>query len=369
MKQNFNQNNLINFSNSFLKHFGVPTFHESIKSVDDVLKGHQKVAVILFDGMGRNITRKHLTNKSYIRQHYLCTINSTFPPTTTAATTGFLTGKYPIETGWMSWAQYFDKYQRNIILFKNTDYNTEEKLEPSNIALTELPIKNILSLIKENNEDVDAFTVARKPVDPNGPKTLKGFETKINKTLKRTKKCFVYYYFDSPDYEMHAYGIDDKRIHTYVKNINDMVKRVAENNKDTIFFVFADHGHINVKHFDICDHSDLYSLLAKPISFEKRTPNFFVKEGKLEEFKNLFNKYYDRYFKLFSKQEVLDNELFGTGYINPKAVSFIGDFIAASVSEYIIYASKEMKEVDLFKGHHAGMTEDEMLIDVSVYNV
>ena len=369
MKNTFNQNSLINFSNSFLKHFNCETFHDSIEAVDIALKNHKKVAVILFDGMGRNITRKHLSPKSFIRKHYLCTINSTFPPTTTAATTGFLTGKYPIETGWMSWAQYFDKYDRNIILFKNTDYNTEEKVEPDNIAFTELPIKNIFEIIKEHNPNVDTFIVQRKPINPKGPKTLKGFESRINSTLKHSKECFAYFYFDSPDYEMHAYGIDHKRIHAYVKNINDMVNRIVENNKDTIFFVFADHGHINVKFLDICDHEDLYSLLEKPISFEKRTPNFFVKKGKQEEFKRLFNKYYWRYFALFSKQEVLDNEMFGEGDINPKAVAFIGDFIATSTTKYCLYASKEMKEMQPFKGHHAGMTLAEFQIDVSVYNV
>ena len=56
----------------------------------------------------------NLKEKSFIREHYLCTINSTFPPTTSAATTAFLTGKYPIETGWMSWTQYFEEYKKGM---------------------------------------------------------------------------------------------------------------------------------------------------------------------------------------------------------------------------------------------------------------
>ena len=368
MKKNYNQNSLVNFSNSFLKHFNALTYHESIPVVDQALKNHKKVAVILFDGMGRNITRKHLSSKSFIRSHYLTTINSTFPPTTTAATTAFLTGKYPIETGWMSWAQYFEKYQRNIILFKNVDYNTLEKCEEDNIANKELPITTLFELIKTANQNVDTFDIKRKPINPDGPKTLKGLKSRINKTLKSTKECFCYFYFDSPDYEMHALGIDHKKVHAYVEKINDMVKRVTENNKDTIFFVFADHGHINTKRLDMSEHQDLCSLLSRPISFEKRTADFFVKEGKKEEFKALFNKYYGKYFKLFTKQEILDNELFGEGDINPKAIEFIGDYLAAATSNYILYASHEMKEVEPFKGHHAGMTQDEMLIDVSVYN-
>ena len=367
--KNYNQHNLVTFSNSVLKNFGVIPFHQTEEAVDNVLKGHKKVVLILFDGMGQNIVRKHLSEDSYIRKNYLCTINSTFPPTTTAATTAFLTGKYPIETGWMSWTQYFEKYQRNIILFKNTDYNTEEEIEPKGIAQNELPIKSILELIKENNKDVHAFDIKRYPVDQDGPKSLRQLKNRINSTLKDVDQCVAYFYFDSPDREMHELGINHKRIHKMVNKIDKMMKKICEKNKDTLFFTFADHGHINVKYLDICEHNDLYSLLRLPLSFEKRTPTFFVKEENLAQFKNLFNQYYGEHFTLMSKEEVLQNGMFGEGTINFKALSFIGDFVATSKDEYSLYASKEMKKSDFFKGHHAGNTQEEMLIDVSAYNI
>ena len=367
--KNYNEHNLVTFSNSFLHHFGVMPFHQTEEAVDNALSNHQKVAIILFDGMGQNIVRKHLKYNSFIRQHFLCTINSTFPPTTTAATTAFLTGKYPIETGWMAWAQYFEKYDKNIILFKNLDYNNEQEVEPQNIAKNELPIKSIFELIEENNKDVRVFDIKRYPVNPDGPKSLWDLERRINKTLKGVKKCIAYFYFDSPDCEMHQYGIDSWRIHLYVKRINNMLQRLCKKNGDTAFFTFADHGHINVKYFDICEHDDLYSLLKHPLSFEKRTPTFFVEKDKLEEFKELFNKYYGDHFTLMSKEEALQSEIFGEGVINFKALQFIGDYVATSKDEYCLYASKEMKRMDFFKGHHAGNTKEEMLIDVSAYNV
>ena len=366
---NYNDHNLVTFSNSLLKHFGVKPFHHTEEAVDQALSAQQKVAVILFDGMGQNIIRKHLKYNSFIRQHYLCTINSTFPPTTTAATTAFLTGKYPIETGWMAWAQYFEKYEKNIILFKNVDYNTEQEIEPKGIAKNELPIKTIFELIKENNKDVHVFNVKRYPVDEDGPKTLRGLERRINKTLKGVKKGIAYFYFDSPDREMHEYGIDSWRIHSYVKRIDKMIQRLCQKNSDTAFFTFADHGHINVEYLDICEHDDLYGLLRHPLSFEKRTPTFFVKEDKLEEFKQLFNKYYGDHFLLMSKEEALQSEIFGEGDINAKALSFIGDYVATSKDQYCLYASKEMLKMDFFKGHHAGNTDEEMRVDISAYNV
>lgn len=366
---NYNKHNLVTFSNSFLKHFGVKPFHQTEEKVDEVLKGHNKVAVILFDGMGQNIVRKHLKEKSFIRQNYLCSINSTFPPTTTAATTAFLTGKYPIETGWMSWTQYFEKYSRNVILFTNKDYNTGEKIVPENIANNELPIETILSAISKNNKDVNAFEVKRFPIDANGPKTLRDLEKSINRHLKPLDKCFIYFYFDSPDYEMHDLGIDAPKVHRYVNRINKMVQRVCKKNKDTLFFTFADHGHINVKYLDMSDHQDLYSLLERPMSFEKRTPTFFVKKGKKKEFEQLFNKYYGEHFTLMDKKQVLKDKIFGEGEVNPKAVEFIGDYVATSNDEYTLFASGEIEGFAPFTGHHAGNTREEMTIDISAYNV
>ena len=369
MVKNYNDHNLVTFSNSLLKHFGGVPFHQTEPAVDEALSNRQKVAVILFDGMGQNTIRKHLKYNSFIRQHFLCTINSTFPPTTTAATTAFLTGKYPIETGWLSWTQYFEEYQRNIILFKNVDYNTEQEIEPKGIANSVLPTKTILELIEENNKDVHVFDIRRFPVDKDGPKTLWQLERRINKTLKGTKKCLAYFYFDSPDREMHELGIDHRRIHHMIKKIEKMMMRLCKKNSDTAFFTFADHGHINVQYLDICEHDDLYSLLRHPLSFEKRTPTFFVKEDKQEEFKELFNKYYGEHFILFSKQEALVSQIFGEGKTNDNITRFIGDFIATSKDKYCLYASKEMNRMDFFKGHHAGNTEEEMRIDISAYNV
>lgn len=363
------RHNLVNFSNSFLTHFGVRPFHETIEEVDDVLKGHQKVAVILFDGMGQNIIKKHLRPNSFIRKHYLYTINSTFPPTTASATTAFLTGLYPIETGWLAWTQYFDEYKRNIVLFKNEDYNTGERLPYLNIIKDHLPYKTILEIIKENRRDVDVFDIKKYPISVDGPRTLKDLEKIVNKTLKTTDKCLAYFYYDSPDFEMHELGINHPLVNQKVKEINRTISLIVKKNKDTLFFVFSDHGLIDVEYLDMCEHDDLYQLLNRPISFEKRTPTFFVKEGKKEQFEILFRKYYGEHFTLFSKDEVLKLELFGGGNISPKAIDFIGDYLATSNDEYSLYASKEMSQIDFLKGHHAGNTIEELLIDISAYNV
>ena len=366
-----NENTLVNLSNSILKHFGATCFHESIPEIDELLKDHKKVVAVLFDGMGQNITRLHLEENSYIRSNYVTTINSTFPPTTAAATTAFLTGKYPIETGWLGWTEYFKDYDRNIILFTSTDYNTGEQLESSRencIAERYFPTQKIFSLIDETKK-ARAFNLSRYPIQNDGPKHLL-FDgvSKLRKILKENDECFVYFYWDSPDREMHVKGIDSFTTHYQVKKAQRFIKKVTKQNPDTLFILLADHGHINVKFTDICEHEDLYALLDKPMTLEKRTPSFFVKEGKEKEFETLFNKYYGEHYELVSKSDAFKNNLFGEGKAARGVESVLGNYIAISLDEMSLYASKELKRMDLFKGHHAGGTNEERLIDISVFN-
>ena len=367
----YNDNSLVNLSNSILKHFGAETFHNSIPEIDKLLKGHKKVVAVLFDGMGQNIVRKHLRENSLIRSHYVTTINSTFPPTTAAATTAFLTGKYPIETGWLGWTTYFKDYDRNIILFRSVDYNTDELLIKENeqsIAEKYFPTKKLFELIETANKNVHAFNISRYPVEENGPKRLlsEGVN-KLTKVLKENEECFVYFYWDSPDREMHETGIDSLTTKYQVHKAQRFLKKAIKKNPDTLFILLADHGHINVEFLDICEKEDIYSLLAKPISLEKRAPSFFIKEGKKKEFKSLFNKYYGEHFELFSKEEVLSMKLFGEGKPADGVIDSFGGFVAVSLDKYGLLASKELVHHDSFKGHHAGGTKEERLIDISVF--
>lgn len=366
----YNDNSLINVSNSILKHYGVKTFHDTCPVVDKALENHRKVVVCLFDGMGKNIVRKHLKEDSFIRSHYLTTINSTCPPTTVAATNAFLSGRYPIETGWVSWAQYFEEYNRNIILFRNKDYNTCEIIRDpkDSIADEYYHYDSILDLIKANNPNTDVVDMKRYPITLEGPKSLRDGKKKLNRRLKKSNDCFIYFYIDIPDFYMHATGIDSKITHRTMLKIDKFMKKVANKNKDTLFIVLADHGHINVEYRDICDHQDLYECLRQPLSFEKRTTTFFVKEDKKETFVELFNKYYGDIFELMTREDALNNHLFGLGEPHPHILKSVGDYIAVAKDKYAIFASKEMTDYELFKGHHAGGTEDERLIDIAVIN-
>lgn len=367
-----NTRTIVNFSNSILKHFSAPVWHETIPEVDRVLNGHKKVVVLLFDGMGRYIIEQHLKPKSFIRSHYLTNIEATFPPTTVASTTGFIAAKFPIETGWLSWNQYFEDYDCDIEVFRNTRKRDGSLIRDRkhSILFEKCPYASIFEQINKANPDVATFDVRINSVSADGPTTLREARQVINKNLKSKDESFTYFYWPLPDGLIHHFGVHSWTVHMMIHKIERFVKRLVKHNPDTIFFTFADHGLVDVKYVDVCEHDDLYSLLLRDPSFEVRTINFFVKPENKAIFADLFDKYYGEHFELMDRESVFKNELFGKGEPCLMSYKFIGDFIAISKDQYCMYASKAIdpKKLHLHKGHHAGGTADEMDISISVFN-
>ena len=367
-----NNNTIVNLSNSILENFGVKSFHNTIPEIDNLLKGHKKVVVMLFDGMGTFIRNKHQKECSFIRSGKVHTMQSTFPPTTVAATTAFLTGKFPIETGWMSWIQYFEEYKRNICVFRNTDSKTDECIRPieQGYILGDIcPTKKMFELINESSGKETAICLGYNAIVKKG--LFKDFKNRIliHNALKDKDEAFVYYYDMNPDHMIHGYGTTSKKVSKQIKKIDNFVKKTVNKEKDTLFIVIADHGLIDLKYLFIDDYPDLMSTLMvdKPMSLEKRCPTFFVKEGKNEEFKELFVKYFGEHFELYTKDEALSQHVYGDGEQHPQTKQFIGDFVAISKDESAII-TRDDECVKYLVASHAGGTEDEMSIDISVFN-
>lgn len=364
----FDGNTIVNFSNSLLKHFGVNTHHPSISEVDNALKNHQKVVVMLFDGMGRYIEETHLKENGFIRSHVLKTMQATYPPTTVASTNGLLSGLYPIENGWVSWSNYFPDYQAEIELFTNRNYYYPKDLiipRHYNIATTYFPYESIFEQIKKQNHDIIVSALFDGRVDKDGIVTLKDGEERLDHILSQPKSSFTYLYWTAPDNLIHAYGVHSHKVHKCVTSIEKYVKRVSEKHPDTLFIVIADHGLIDVKYRILEDYPDLVNLLRQPCSFESRTVGFFVKPKCEDQFEHMFNQYFGDAFVLLTLKEAKEKHVFGFGKEHPNLKNTWPDYIALASSNICIGPDHRSHTL---KGHHAGLTNDEMDINIAVFN-
>ncbi len=365
-KPNYN-NSIVNLSNSILKRFNVDTFHPSLKQIDKFISNKKKIVVFLFDGLGKTILEKHLKENSVFRTHKILDITSTMPPTTVASTNAFLSGKYPLETGWLGWTQFFSQIDKSINVFTNYIDDEHRFLEGDNYMKKVASYPTIADLINKKKGEEIANLIFGYPVNKENKKVrkLRSFIKYTYETSEKKSESFTYAYWCAPDCLMHKYGTKSFFVHKNIKRIEKLIVKYSKKHKSVTTLVIADHGMKDVKFIDMYQYPDLLDTLVRHSTFEKRCANFYIKENRKQEFETLFNKYYGEHYELFSYESAIKENLFGIGYPSNIAKQFFGDYIAISKDEYSLdYINKDDKKKINFKGHHAGGTLEEMMISV-----
>ncbi len=363
------QRNIVNLANSIVKRFGVTPFHETIPEFDALLRNHERIVVMLFDGMGTALLERHLSPGALLRRQRYSTITSTFPPTTVAATNGFLSARHPIETGWLGWSQRFEEYGANIDLFNGRENITKEPRVPPEDIRAKLAYEDIMIHIKRQNPHMHVSSVWPAIVKKEGAADLPQFFTMMDGQAALIGPKFVYGYWVEPDLTSHEKGVGHPDVGRTIRAINDGVRALAAKHASTLFIVLSDHGLIDVA-FEAIEHNPkIFKLLEHPFSNEPRSANFYIKKGKQRVFAKLFKKHYGDRYILLTRREIINDHWYGLGDAHPRSLDFIGDFVAVATDKYCLDHLRDGKIAhgDI-KAHHAGLTSDEMLIDVIAVN-
>lgn len=359
--------NIVHFSNSILKNFDVPLFHESLSQVDRLFNHTKRLVVLLFDGNGTALQNRHLLPWAFLRRNRVLTMDSTFPPTTVAATTALLSGRYPIETGWLGWMQYFRAFDRNIDVFNNQDDVTRQVVAPGNLLREKADYEDLMFLISKHHPDVRVGSLWPAIVAGGTAKSLPEFFSSLEENLKDSGPLFFYGYWAEPDSLIHRGGVNAPEVKQCIRNINQGVAHLVREHPDTTFAILADHGLIDTTFLAYDEHPDFEATLLRCFSNESRAAFFFVKPGKEADFERLFNHYYGAFFLLIPKKDILKDEWFGKGKPHPVVDDFMGDYMAVSTTQYAFdYTVDGHLAHGHFKAHHAGITEDEVKINLAV---
>ncbi len=366
----YKNKNLVNLSNSILKNFGVETFHPSLESIDKVFnnKRYDKVVVLLFDGMGSSIQNFHLTKNDYLVRHHFDEISSVFPPTTVAATNAFLSGRYPIETGWIGWSQYFPQIDRSVDMFSNNDSFTKERLNGPHLAKTYYQYDSIIDLINRQGR-AKALKVFPYGVEDGEAENISDFFSRLKTEMQKNRSHFIYGYWTEPDTTIHIDGPKTYKIHRIVKSINKRIAKLAKECRDNLIIVIADHSLVEIEVHPVNEHLDFYGCIEDNYTLESRCASFRIKPGKENNFLYLFDRYYSDNFKLIPKDLALSQEIFGEGKPHPLIKDILGDYIVVALNEHTFSYPQELYEYSIvFKASHAGGTNEESLIYISVIN-
>lgn len=357
-------NCLTNLTNSILKYYGAKTSHGTLKELDYYLNSNEykNVVILLYDGLGSNLLKRTLSEDAFLIKNTLKSITSVFPATTTAATTTVLSGLNPAEHCWLGWDIYVESIDKTVTMFWNVLKGTKTPAGDKNVADTEFSYKNIFEKIDEAKK-ARAYCISPFGGTLYNKDNPDEMYSKISELCALEERKFIYAYYPEPDGLMHEFGTTDEKVIKTIEYINMKTEELCKNLKDTLIIVVADHGHLDTESVVIEDYPELQNMLVRETSLEPRATNFFVKKDMLEEFKIRFNELFGKEFKLLSKQEVIEQNLFGGGIPNPKFYLCLGDYISIATSNKAIYDKKEAVRE---KALHAGITEDEVLVPLII---
>jgi len=374
---------LVNFAGSVIRHFGVKSDVKTIPMADRYLeKDRKNVVVLLLDAMGISIIEKHLAPDGFFRSHLAGSYSSVFPPTTVAATTSILSAQYPSEHSWLGWDGYYPQLDKNVTVYLNIDQRQEVGSPFSRGGIGECPIdadghpsveepvaaadyhvagkynpfEDIVTKIRKAG--TDAF-FSSPHADPPMP-TVDDVLGRIKSLCDEPGKKFIYAYWNEPDHTMHLIGTVSPESHEMVVELEKKVEELVQGLSDTLFFITADHGHMDSENICILDHPEIMKCLVRMPSIEPRVLNLFIKDEYKEEFPALFKKEFGDRFALLKKDEVIAKKLFGPGTEHPNFRGMLGDYLAIAISDLSIFNTH--KEMILMPGGHAGLTKEELEI-------
>ncbi len=351
------RHSLVNISASVLRAFGVEASHPTLPELDALLAyPYRNVVILLLDGMGDGAVRDLLAPEGFFNRHRQGAVSSVFPPTTTAATLSLMTGKTPCETGWLGWKQYFPALDRIVVPFTNTDYYTGERIATCHAARTFLYGSYIFDAVDRAGMG-RAYHVS--PFGTTRADTWEALTRHIRMLCAQAGRKLIYAYWEQPDNIMHKTGSHSEQTKAELRMLETAVEALCGALKDTLLIVTADHGHRDTVYHNLDDYPEIRQMLVRPPALESRACAFYVREADRARFPAVFRRVFPSGFRLFSKAEVLQNGMFGTGEHHPLFEAFIGDFLAVSVAEYGIVYDARCRQ---FCSNHGGLTPDEMQV-------
>lgn len=356
----------VNISATLAEFLGAPNKNATLPILKKELsKGYKNVVFICFDGMGIYPLEKNLDSSNILRKNIKQVLKSTFPSTTTNATTSLMLNKLPLEHGWFGWSMHFASINKNVNIFTNQDSLTGEGLVITDSPLGELNYY-FDSATNTNYQINSVFPPFVKVKREDRNNTYAG-ETEFFETIKnicnRQTNQYIYAYYPDPDATMHDYGVTSAEAKEVIKSISNNVKNLVENTKDTLFVITADHGQVDVEGYvDFSADAKLMDMLKIYPYMEAKAVAFMIKDGMHKQFEEYFKQTYDEDFKLFTSKELIDAGYFGDfgdkGYM-------LGDFIA--IGTYTHKQALTTPTYPKFKGHHTSLTE-EMLVPLIIIN-
>ncbi len=371
---------IANIYETVLENFGLSGGRKPLKR--DVQKSDRFV-LIIFDAFGQRTLEKGIESgfidKRILSSFRAETITSIFPSTTACAMLSFYTGLTPGEHGVMGFTTYI-KELGTIVNMLNLSHPSQEAPLPliyqnftSYISEKAVPIGDHLSRAGIPAYSILPASISELPTTQFHHRNMQriryyypwdAFQL-MRKELLENERVFVNVYIPTVDTLSHHYGPFTTETLSSAADLLELLLKSLDGIKGVSLLLTADHGQIdnNVSH--VVDQELMEGLLLPPWG-DSRAAFMKAKD------ENSIRRYFEeklKGFEVFSKEEYLKMGVLGE--VDQRFQDRLGDLLAVPhVPESLIYSYRgpeNDKDYINFKGHHGGLTEEEQIVPLLIY--
>ncbi len=370
-------NNIVNLMSSIGVASGVSSPYAPLDSLD--LEDTTNIVLMIVDGLGYNYLQKY-GKGTLLQENLKRSITSVFPPSTGSAITSFLSGLPPQQHGVIGWYVHLKEIGlvSRILPFTNAiDGN-----------ILDVPISKIIdvrgifrdiqrdySVVYDNHivDSVYSQHLAGK-ARRLGYSDIDSFFGRIAEAISKTRKrSYVYSYWPTLDSISHILGCESLEAKAHLKEFDDKLRFFVEDvaSTDTTLLITADHGFNDVKLEDVMhtrDHPMFMDCLSLPVCGDTRTGFCYVKPSKVSVFERYVETDLEGVCNLHKSEDLIQDGWFGLFEAHPMLPDRVGDYTLTFNEGHALLNYFPGLEPPELRGHHGGVSSDELNVPLIVIN-
>jgi predicted AlkP superfamily pyrophosphatase or phosphodiesterase len=364
---------------------------------------YDKVVFFFIDAFGWKFFERFANKSAFLKrvlnEGVVSKLTSQFPSTTAAHVTCIHTGLDVGQSGIYEW-QYYEPLVDDIIsplLFSFArDKLTRETLKQAGIPATLFfPQPTLFRTLQERGVVSHVFqyhtyaastysSIVFRGANVHPYNTLQESFAQLRQLLLQENHAPAYYflYFDRIDAISHQYGPYSKQCEAAIDNLltllsESFAKALHGKTGKTLFIMTADHGQVEVDprttfylNKEFCGIERWFKTGAKgcPLVPAGSARDMFlhIKEDCVDRVITLLQQRLDGKAEVYRTQELLAQRFFGQHEPLPALLNRLGNVVILPYANETVWWYEEGKFSMHFRGHHGGLTPEEMEIPLLV---
>jgi len=337
----------------------------------DLVGQHDHYVFVLVDGLGMNLI-EGLPADAFLRSRPAVELRAVFPSSTAPALTSIATARWPAEHAVTGWWTYLPDAGVTATILPYIERFSEQPLGPRGIAPSyAFPVEACVRTFSHAfmmftprpvaGSVYSRYSTSDAPFSSYG-KLAGGIDAIVARVETARGPTYSYLYISKVDYEEHLHGPHSAQAAKVLADVQTQLERLTQALAGRARIVItADHGLFTVGNVSLLDRDDaLACMLVVPPTGDGRAPLFHVKSGAHDAFAAAFRERYRDRFALLTTGEAEDMHLFGPARLSDETRRRVGDYVGIALADDVILY--EPKRDDELRGHHGGLTPDEMRI-------